>query len=301
MSLFSFGICTDIQYADKETEITQDSIKQYKCLHRVKEAVSYFLKEQDKLSFLTHLGIFFIFFFLKSIDKSILSLGDIIDGNENEDKTIEDLDAVLNELSPLSKLPIYHVIGNHCLRVPRELLEKRLELKNPYYSFTIKSWKFLVLDSTDACLKWPQDTENYKFAIQWLEENKGKEGAQTWNGAIMKKQLNWIESELTQAEQNGDKVIIFSHMPLLEKSASPKHLIFNNNEVLSIFDRFNCVKVYFSGHYHKGGYEKRNLIHYVTLEAILEAENNAYGIVDVHENKVIINGFGQLTSRILEF
>ena len=49
-----------------------------------------------------------------------------------------------------SSLVVHHVIGNHCLRVPLDVLMHRLGMAALYYSVDIwKGWKLLVLNSND--------------------------------------------------------------------------------------------------------------------------------------------------------
>lgn len=55
------------------------------------------------------------------------------------------------------------------------------------------------------------------------------------------------------------------------------------------------------GHYHVGGYNKVGSTHFVTIEAILEAQadSHAHAIVEVYKDEVKIIGKGSVTSREL--
>jgi len=79
------------------------------------------------------------------------------------------------------------------------------------------------------------------------------------------------------------------------------HILWNSEEVLSILDKHNNVVLHLCGHYHPGGYSEIKHYYSITLQAILEAETNAYAIIDVYENKLEIRGFGIVPSRTLLF
>ena len=48
-------------------------------------------------------------------------------------------------------LPAYHVLGNHCLSVPRQVVLRRLGIpQSCYYSVPLPhSWRLVVLDTTE--------------------------------------------------------------------------------------------------------------------------------------------------------
>ncbi len=49
-------------------------------------------------------------------------------------------------------VPVYHVVGNHCLCVPRERLVQRLSIPSPscYYAVSLPGgWRLVVLDTTE--------------------------------------------------------------------------------------------------------------------------------------------------------
>jgi hypothetical protein len=82
------------------------------------------------------------------------------------------LEVILKEFQK-NKLPRerqHHVIGNHCLKLPRDYLQARLEIESnkTYYDFTIpevSGWRFIVLDGTDISVYgWDKDHPHYKQA-----------------------------------------------------------------------------------------------------------------------------------------
>jgi hypothetical protein len=64
----------------------------------------------------------------------------------------------------------YHVMGNHCLSLPRDYVEKGLGFEKTTYSFERKGIKFIVLDLTQISLfGWKETDPNYIEAqvTQW--------------------------------------------------------------------------------------------------------------------------------------
>ena len=125
---FSFGVISDIQYADKDTR----GARHYReSLSRLKEGVEDLNRRQ--LAF-------------------TIQLGDLIDGNKTREGTQLELDEVLEVHNSLS-MPKYHAIGNHCLTAGKKGLQERLGLSRFYYDFTVpaaQGWRFVVLDGNDA-------------------------------------------------------------------------------------------------------------------------------------------------------
>ena len=113
-----------------------------------------------------------------------IQLGDIIDGNTTPEQTLADLATVLDICDGLS-MPLYHVVGNHCMQAGAQSLQEKLSLKPFYYDFTApeaEGWRVIVLDGNDA---------GY--------------------GVISDTQLDWLEIILTKAAQRGERVIVFNH------------------------------------------------------------------------------------------
>ena len=78
-------------------------------------------------------------------------------------------------------------------------------------------------------------------------------------------------------------------------------MAWNYRDILEVVLRSPAIKLAFAGHDHLGGYTSINGKHFVTLEALLEAPSgsNAYGVVQVLEDRVVIRGKGTVTSREL--
>jgi hypothetical protein len=202
-----------------------------------------------------------------------IQLGDIIDGNETPEKTLTDLDNVVQLYETLT-MPRYHVIGNHCLDAGQESLRQKLNLEGFYYDFIVPEahgWRFIVLN--------------------------GNEGGY---GLLGEPQLLWLGNKLKTAEERGEKVIVFNHFALLE-AAARNHRMADPQPVLRMITKSNCVVAYFAGHDHAGGYTLQDDIHHITVKGMVEAsEQNAYAIVRISPGKLNETGFGLEPSRELD-
>jgi manganese-dependent ADP-ribose/CDP-alcohol diphosphatase len=238
----------------------------------------------------------------------IINLGDIIEGNDTDDKTLSDWVAVENALKTL-RPKLHSVIGNHCLRLPgpKRVLMDSLHMTESFYVAERRNgYRFLVLDGTEITVKGNEpDSDNYRAAQTWLDAHpRGPEfpHAWDWNAAISQSQLEWFVAQCVDARARGEKVLVFCHYPVQPAAATDEHLLWNHLELVEILNQnSDVVKAYISGHWHHGGYyrDPESGIHHLTLRAILEASTdkgpdcgNAYAFVDVFPTKISLRGCG---------
>ena len=225
-----------------------------------------------------------------------IQLGDIVDrGSANLDRVL----AVFNQL----KMPTHHVLGNHDLTIGRETAYTKLGLSSPYYSFTVAEWRFVVLDCSDVSVEggWPEDSAHYRQGRDWLERLKreGRPYAETWNGGIGEEQLQWLKQQLAEARENGQRVIVFGHMPVLAAASADWALLYNHDEVRRLLETSGIVVAYICGHEHAGGYAQQNGVHYLTIQGMIEAPENAYAVVRLFGDRIEVQGTGAVPSRML--
>lgn len=196
----------------------------------------------------------------------LIQLGDLVDRGPEAH-----LDAVL-EILVSAEVPLYHVVGNHCLTLGRDALLRRLGLARAYYDFTrpgAPGWRFVVLDGNDG---------GY--------------------GAIGSGQLAWLKATLEDAERKNERVLCFCHFPLIEEAGTAR--IADPGPVLSVLDAHPRVVAWFAGHHHAGGYAFRRGVHHVTLRGMVEAsERNAYAFVEFGPDELRLLGAGDQPSRVL--
>lgn len=270
--LFTFGVVADVQYADQENSGT----RHYRLSpQKLAEAVEVF--NQQKVDF-------------------VISLGDFIDKNFSSYDT---LDPIVKKL----KMPLRFVLGNHEFSVKEEEKDKILEkeyLKDPYYSFDKKGWRFIVLNGNDISLYANvKGSAKYQEADSLLKKLKaaGLRNAQTWNGAMGSEQLKWLAKELAIAQKKKQKVILTSHFPLYPDGEA--ELLLNAKEVRLLVEGPN-VFAYLNGHVHKSQYFAENGVHYVSFRGMVEMDENAFAIVSVYKDHLEIKGYGKEVSRILQ-
>ena len=223
----------------------------------------------------------------------VIHLGDFID------RDYSSFDKVLPIYQSL-QMPAYHALGNHDFEVADELKGKvveRMGMKSKYYEFSVKDWRFIVLDGNDVSFHaYPKNSPKYKDAERYYRENKIR--SPRWNGAVGSEQVAWLRKILQKAEKQKEQVAVFCHFPVYP--ADP-HNLWNAGEIISLFEEFSCVKAYINGHNHKGKYGQKNGIHYLTLKGMVETEDNAYSIISVAENCLDLKGYGREKDLTLNF
>lgn len=274
-----FGLLADVQYADKDTR----GARRYRdSLGLLEECVDEW--SRGELDF-------------------CVQLGDVIDGRGSDAASAEDLRSVLAVLGRLD-VPVVHVIGNHCLELPRVQLMETLGLERAYSSFRRDGWRFVVLDSLDLSVcGWPEGSGPYRFGSAWLAAHPRTEypHAFEWNGGFRRGQLDWLTDELADAERAGENVVVFAHNPVVAEAASEPYLAWNHGELRAILDDAPAVVAYVAGHAHSGGYAFVGGVHHVTLQGMVEAPegSNAFAVVEVFRDRVEVHGFGEVPSRTL--
>ena len=279
--LFRFGLLSDVQYADKEAAGARRYRDSLGLLERCVDDLS-----SRHLAFVAHCG-------------------DIIDGGETEERSREDLCRVLDVFARMD-CEVRHVLGNHCLSLPRVELLPRLGLSAGHYSFAHRGWRFLVVDALAlSTCGVPPDSPEHREATAWLEEHRGPAhpNAAPWNGGLGEAQRAWLRRELVQAEEQGERVVVFSHLPVLAAASTEHHLLWDHAEVLEILDGAHAFAAWINGHDHAGGFAMRRGAAHVTLPGMVEADakQNAYAVVEVHADRLEILGVGGVTSRTLRF
>lgn len=275
-----FGLIADIQYADADTS----GSRYYRnSLAKLDECVETLNRE----------GVAFT-----------INLGDAIDRDP------ADLDTVLERLRRL-KRKVFNTTGNHDYsgagaktggeaEAETGALYKKLGMPSEYYSFKKKGWVFILLNTNEVSeySGAPAAKEELSAMYGAVRAHGGRQAA-SYNGGIGRKQLQWLRSELAKAERKGKKVLVFSHHPLWPDSGVAA---LNNLEILDALDDYPCVKAVFCGHHHAGGFAYRGDIPVVTVEGMVETEReNAFGVVELYDDRITVRGTGRMNSRELEY
>lgn len=280
--LFSFGVISDIQYADKPVILGRNRYEK-DAINKLSSSLKYWADYHAATSPL----------------KCVVNLGDIIDGHEGEgahEKDRVDLHHVLRAFDTLS-IPQYHVLGNHCvMNLGCEYLAQQLRMPHRFYDVEIeKGWRFVFLDGTDLSLF--RDSHSLEEAKEYFKTNSHRM-LEDWNGGFSTTQQRWLKKVIARAKQNDERLILFCHWPLLNLWTPDfqSSLLWNAEEVLQMLDP-EVVFMFMSGHMHENGYTVHNKIHHITLGAVVTTPvgDHAHAIVHVHDNRVEVEGFGVVT------
>ncbi|MEI6818288.1 MAG: metallophosphoesterase [Verrucomicrobiota bacterium] len=268
--ILSFGLITDVQYADADPEGERhyrDSIQ------KLKVAVAWLATK--KLPFTVHLG--------DLIDRDFQAFGTVL--------------PLLDELEH----PVYHLLGNHDYSVAegqKEQVRSTLGMPHDYYSFKAAGVRFVMLDTNDLSVyKYPhgcpKDLESGKMLATRVAENDSS--AKPWNGGLSATQLAWFERELSQADAAKERVIICGHHPLLPEDG---YQLWNHQAVIDVMDRHSCVTAFFNGHQHAGAERIHNGVPYITFKSLLhQPEVTAFSAIRLYADRLEIEGKGREISR----
>ncbi|MDA0725428.1 MAG: metallophosphoesterase [Verrucomicrobia bacterium] len=264
--LFRFGAVADCQYCESTSKVRKYNLSPKK----LTACVEHYNKME--LSFVVHLGDF--------IDRDFASFDKVV--------------PIYNRLNA----PHYHVLGNHDFSVAddkKTLVPAKLGLKQRYYDFTRKGWRFIVIDGNDVSLHaWPKDDPRTKAASIYHRSLKPR--PPSWNGALGDEQLKWIEAKLKTATKAKERVMLFCHFPVYPKNG---HNLWNDKALTSLLARYPCVAAYVNGHNHAGNYGQRDGIHYLTLKGMVDTEQSSYSVIEVYADRLVVKGFGRETNRDL--
>jgi len=225
---------------------------------------------------------------------AIFCLGDMIDHQ------YESYDTVLPRFRNL-KAPFYPVPGNHDYMIRgarKQEVPGLLGLQNSYYAVDLGGWLFLALNGNDLSYFAPQSKAQKKERNEMVSDlfSSLRFSGMAWNGGIGKAQAQWLKEQLSQAEEEGKKVILLCHFPLV---APHNHTLFNNREIFALIQPYSCVKAWFCGHYHSGGYQENDGIHLVNFHGMVDTPVNAFATVTLTDDSILISGYGREPSRNL--
>ena len=270
--LLSFGLITDVQYAD----VDPNGERHYReSIPKLKTAVEFLTKKS--LPFTLHLGDFI-------------------------DRDFKAFDAVLPLLGVLGH-PIHHLLGNHDYTVTdgeKGLVVAKLGMPDDYYTLRKSGVRFVMIDTNDVSIyKYPKGSPENLGADALLKKLTAENfaAAKQWNGGVSPAQLTWLDGELTAATAAKERVILCGHHPLLPADANQA---WNSGDLLAMIDKHPCVAAYFCGHNHAGAEEIRNGIPYITFKSMLhEPGITAYSVIHLHKDKLEIEGYGREQPRVI--
>ncbi len=271
-SNLTIGIVTDVQYCACEP----NDVRYYNnSAVKLDSCINYF--NSQKLDFVAHLG-------------------DAIDRDFNS------FDVILPHFRR-SKAPVYFVLGNHEFNVQEEFktsVLSKMNLKNDYYSISKDDWKFIFLNGNDLSFRVPQDSIKkaerdslYAKLIRTGRCNTGKA-----NGGLSSKQFTWLKNQLEDAVRANKKVIVMCHFPIYPVAC---HSLFNDEELTAMLTDYKCVKAYFCGHNHPGGYALKDGVHFINFKGMVDTPDSAsFAKVTLTSDSIFVIGRGREITRRLK-
>lgn len=270
--LLRFGLFADVQYADYPSE----NDRHYRLsLQKLDTCIDCFNRQQVQFT---------------------INLGDIVDRDN------KDLDVVKRHLDRLDK-KVYHLTGNHDYKgvTDNAKLYKQLDMPSAYYSFRKQNWVFIMLNTNEvsayAHVEGTGKQQELTDMLERIERTGGKQ-AYRWNGGISKKQMKWLDTLLAKCERKRRNVLIFSHHPFHPQS---EFIALNSEEIIDAISKYACVKAVISGHHHAGAFGRYKGIPMITHEGMIETGRNAFSIVEITSDSILVKGRGRVPSRSFKY
>tara|TARA_B110000503_G_scaffold59503_1_gene94810 strand:+ start:3406 stop:4845 length:1440 start_codon:yes stop_codon:yes gene_type:complete len=328
--LFTVGLFADAQYADRDDYIRPGEgpgrVKYFRgSKDRLNDALTHFMQKEtlETMSCIINLGDL-----VDGVNDDDVSVD--VPTRRTEvpkhltEKNMTDLKTMVDVINRTVKgaVPVFHCLGNHDLNVSRETALEVLYSgsnkgglnKQPaaaYFSKKLpREWRLLVLDTTELNPRFSAVGSATQLACEtYVKELKGSNEdlpIKPWGGGIGATQLEWLREQLLDAETKNQKVIIASHVPLSRTAARPGMALWNCDEVSELLESSTAVKLCIAGHDHVGCYGRTLVkhpvdgnfvfgrVHFVTVEAMLEAppNANAFAVLEVYDHEVVVNAGG---------
>ncbi len=168
----------------------------------------------------------------------IISLGDITAPFEQYHHVLKSVES--------AGIPVYHVLGNHDVKVDLQQTMVFLGMEAPYYSFTQGDIKFLIFNS---CY-YKYGNEEYSFP--------GKKGEGVVTPIIPKAEMEWLKKEL----EDDKDYVIFSHHSFSNEFRD--RAVRNRKEVFDLF-KGKSILLCMNGHDHGDDLKMIDQVPFFTL------------------------------------
>lgn len=272
-NLLKVGLIADPQYADQDTKGSRFYRNSLSKLDSATKAIN-----------------------IAGVDFTVM-VGDLVDMGT------KDLAPALQHLNKLNA-PVYNLLGNHdYVNVEKgATLYKAYRMPATYYTVEKEHWLFILLNTNELSEYATAATSVERIAWQSLNNRlklEQRKNTQPWNGGISAQQLKWLEKQLKKAEKESKNVIIFTHHPLFPENGLET---LNNKDILALIEKYPAVKAVISGHHHPGNFDYYKGIPMITLEGMIETNNeNAFGVLELSPGQIELKGQGRMTSRKFKF
>lgn len=257
-----FGVVTDVHYADKSRPEHPRKELHREALTRLENALKTFAN--FNISFAVELG-----------DLVDSAPDQCLDDSEGYRACLRTETGYLRTINGVfSRVRRRHyVLGNHCVEnLTKQEFLSAIKRKASYYSFDQSGVHFVVLD---ACFR--KDHVDY-----------GRRNSDWKESYIPPHELDWLRKDLSATRS---PTMIFVHQRADTEDA---YAIKNSRDVRTVLEESGRVKAVFQGHYHNGGNQKINGVHYFTFGALVDGpgENSgAHAVVEIYPTAINVIGF----------
>ncbi len=265
-----FVAIADVQYADAETKWGRDFRGTKSKLEDALALVNHRLSVGERFDF-------------------SIQLGDLID------RDLESFDTILPVWQGFPG-PRYSLIGNHDYGIQdTQALAQILQMPSPYYQFTMKGWRVIVLDTNEiSTYAWPDGHPMVAHAYKVMAalRERGKPNGSPWNGGVTQTQLDWLRDVLVDAKAANQRALVFGHHPVFDDHT---HNSLTDDEIEKVLIEAGNVAAYICGHSHKGRIGTFDGVHLINLKGMVEGEapQTAWSIFTVSDSAIRIEGFGE--------
>jgi manganese-dependent ADP-ribose/CDP-alcohol diphosphatase len=134
--------------------------------------------------------------------------------------------------------------------------EKAVEDIPAHFSFSqrpAEGWTVIMLNSYEVSLMQAESTAGYQEAkrllneynpndvvtktqgVNYFQDLVGKKARYVpFNGGMGKRQLMWLQKEVVQARERGDRIVVLSHVPFNSAAASKGTVCYDCDEVMKV-------------------------------------------------------------------
>ena len=204
----------------------------------------------------------------------IIELGDRI-GNASHDEDLRHLEDVASSFRK-SGIPVLHALGNHDLHFLSEAENiDILGMKSSYYAISLNGYRLIILNTAEA----------------------------TGSNSIMPSdtQIEWLSDEIEAAKE---KVIVFSHHPLITQDQEGNPFFVDNPEGYKITDESRLqdlmlgnskVIASINGHVHWSYCTEKKRMPFISVPSLIESypetinAPGSYMLADVNEGNLDIS------------
>lgn len=234
-----------------------------------------------------------------------LELDFCVNAGDTVDRDWASFDAVLKAIGKC-RHKFHYVLGNHDFDFADEYkarVDQRLGMPGRYFSVNHGGFRLVMLDTNDLSVyAYAKGSAGQEAGIKELERMASLmlPQAQPWNGAVGAKQMAWLKDTCKAAAAANEKVIIFSHHPILP--AWHNHNTWNSAELLAVVEKNPAIVAWINGHNHAGAYAEKFGVPFITLRGMVEtAAKNSFSTARLFADRMELTGHGREISREIPF